>query len=772
MEKVLTNTLTREKIKIKRLASLLLECLAFYVLAGSQVKGFGTYYFSFGVYFALLWCHFNPYLLSMTYFLGCSLRTLTLTSVYIHATTILFGIIIAVLFLRENKTMNRYILIFLSGLSQVMVVYQAAFNVTSALISVAGILLGMVVAYLAICCFSATIVRGYTKKLNLDEKICLFFLTLLFCMGLPLDFYGLNVLLAIATLSLLILSYLPKTTMLLITGLVFGLGAYFASMIEGYLVGIMILTLIVLAFKNTNKYITAIATIMGHCFVFFALESYPLSIPSMVSLVIVTIVFVSIPKKSMEQILQHFFVADSGMAVRNVVNRSKDTLCKRISDISLVFKEMDRAYRHMVQGLITEEEAKTMLSSEVRSSLCKNCANRAKCHKNTLLVDGINDLITTGFEKGKVSLLDVPQYLSSNCSRLNAMLSAINSLLASYKHYASMITNMDSSRLLIADTLGGMSEILQKLSGEVQANISYDGQKEERIMADLSYENILATEAIVYEQDIYVKNVTIVVKNFEQTLDNTKKIEKIVSKVCGVKMKLDSTEQGAIPSTKILHMITSPNYDLVYGTATVTKSGVVSSGDTHSLIEIETGKYLVALCDGMGSGEKAHSGSRLAIGLLENFYKAGFDNEIILTSINKLLSLSGDENFNALDVAVLDFQKNNMDFIKLGAPKGYLKRSEGTEVIGTNGLPLGVLEEMKPHITNKKVENFDMLVLVTDGISDAFGSSDCLKDFINNMDTINPQTMADSILDKAVSLEDGHPQDDMSVSVVRIFKIV
>lgn len=772
MEKVLSGSLTQEKVKLKQLCSLLLECLAFYVLAGAGVKGFGTYYFSFGVYFALLWCHFNPFLLSFTYFLGCSLRTLTLTSVYIHATTILFGIIIAVLFLRENKTINRYILIILAGLSQCMVVYQSATNLTSILISLAGVLLGMVVTYLAICCFSGTIVRGYTKKLNLDEKICLFFLCLLFCMGLPLDFYSLNVLLAVASLTLLFLSYLQRTTVLLLAGLLFGLGAYFASMAEGYVVGIAILTLIVVAFKNTNRYITAVALLMSHAFVTYALECYTLSIPTMVALCVVTIFFVSFPKKQVEKYLNHFFGTDSNMAVRNMVNRSKESLCSRISDISMVFKEMDRAYRHMVQGLITEEEAKTMMCSEVRSSLCKNCANRSKCTKNALLSDAIQDIVSTGFEKGKVSLLDVPQYLSSNCTRLNAMLSTINGLLASYKHYASMITNMDSSRLLIADTLGGMSEILQKLSSEVKSNISYDGQKEERIMADLSYDNILVTEAIVYEQDIYVKNVTLVVKRFEQTVDNTKKIEKVVSKVCGIKMKLDSIEQGSEPGTKIIQLITSPNYDLVYGTATCTKSGIVSSGDTHSLTRIETGKYLVALCDGMGSGEKANSGSRLAIGLLENFYKAGFDNEIILTSINKLLSLSNDENFNALDIAILDFQKNNMDFIKLGAPKGYLKRSEGTEIIGTNGLPLGVLEEMKPHITQKKVENFDMLVLVTDGVSDAFGSSESLKDFINNLDTINPQTMADAILEKAISYDEGHPNDDMSVSVVRIFKIV
>ena len=64
------------------------------------------------------------------------------------------------------------------------------------------------------------------------------------------------------------------------------------------------------------------------------------------------------------------------------------------------------------------------------------------------------------------------------------------------------------------------------------------------------------------------------------------------------------------------------------------------------------------ICDGMGSGDNAYNISKLSISLIENFYKAGFDNEIILSSVNKLLSLSEQENFSTIDLAVLDCRKN------------------------------------------------------------------------------------------------------------------
>ena len=52
--------------------------------------------------------------------------------------------------------------------------------------------------------------------------------------------------------------------------------------------------------------------------------------------------------------------------------------------------------------------------------------------------------------------------------------------------------------------------------------------------------------------------------------------------------------------------------------------------------------------------------------------------------------------------------------------------------------------------------DFDIVVLVSDGISEAFGSEEELKTFINNSTTLNPQTLADDILDRAVDLVNGN----------------
>ena len=63
-----------------------------------------------------------------------------------------------------------------------------------------------------------------------------------------------------------------------------------------------------------------------------------------------------------------------------------------------------------------------------------------------------------------------------------------------------------------------------------------------------------------------------------------------------------------------------------------------------------------------------------------------------------------------------------------------------------------------------------MVVFVSDGISDAFGSSSDLIDFLSTQRALNPKTLADNILQKALSLDDGVAKDDMTAFCVRIFE--
>ena len=376
-------------------------------------------------------------------------------------------------------------------------------------------------------------------------------------------------------------------------------------------------------------------------------------------------------------------------------------------------------------------------------------------------------MVSVGYEKGKVLLVDLPSHLTSNCYNINQIINVINSMLASYKEYTNVVSNLDTGRALIADQLSGVSKLLNALGQEVDTNISFDTLFENRIKEELSYKNVVCLECIIYEKDIFNKNIELIVKT-DTIIDNV--IEKVVSKILNNKLFIKSIVPAEIIGASLITLAIKPNYDIAFGSSSVNKMGKKVCGDSQSLIKLEDGKYMVSICDGMGSGEKANRVSRLTLSLIENFYRAGFENDIILSSVNKLLSLTEEESFSTIDLCIIDGKKNIYDFIKLGATSGYLKREKGEcEEILSSDLPIGVLEEMTPHITKKLISPYDMLVFVSDGISDSFEGKKDLRLLISNTTTINPQTLSEEILNTALEINGNIARDDMTVVCVRVF---
>ena len=54
--------------------------------------------------------------------------------------------------------------------------------------------------------------------------------------------------------------------------------------------------------------------------------------------------------------------------------------------------------------------------------------------------------------------------------------------------------------------------------------------------------------------------------------------------------------------------------------------------------------------------------------LVESFYKAGISSEIILSTVNKILTFSKEDNFTAMDLGIVNLFDGSADFIKIGVP--------------------------------------------------------------------------------------------------------
>lgn len=777
---MVSNSLALSKTKIKSLAFLKLCAKYFVVFLMLLVSSFATIgdsvhtTFSFGLYFALLTTNLNFITLSVSYVISYFIANPNLIALYCALNISLVGVLLKLIYKKINKKINKYVLMAFALIGNATYIYFNIVNSSYFIPAIISVLLGFLFLWACVHFITALSYSGITFKLNLDEVISGSVVLMVFAMGFSaLNFYGIELIKIVSVICIILATYIFPTFYSLYIGSVLGIGATIFSNNLNYIAVFVVFALLATAFKSNNKIFSCIAIIL--CEIVFGLyfEAYEtFDVLSVISVIIGEIIVLVLPNKFINTIIDKLGGIKEKVAIRNIINHSKEGLCNRMNEIANVFSEMDKVFRSMVKGVLPVNDAKKMLTAEVIDKVGKENQEIMKLLRSdsNATKEVFSELIDIGFERGKVTLLDVPQFLTSRGIKVNHLINTINQLLNSYKHYSIMVNNMDTSRTLIADQLSGVSNILKNLAKEVNLNITFDLSKETRILEDLKYKEVYCQEAIVYEQNAHVLNATLIVKESDVKPEI---IEKVVSKVVGSKMKIISQTPSSVSGCTLVMLKTKPNYDIVFGSASSGKSGEAVNGDTHSIIKIDEGKFMVALCDGMGSGKKANLISSLSISLIENFYKAGFDNEIILNSVNKLLSQNSEETFSALDVCVIDTRYGICDFIKLGSPEGFIKHKNSTEVVESCGLPMGVLEEMQPHIAKKVLTDFDIIILVSDGITQAFENNNVsLQTFINNLDSTNPQTIADEILDRAVDLQNGVCSDDMTVIAVRVYPVV
>ncbi len=212
-----------------------------------------------------------------------------------------------------------------------------------------------------------------------------------------------------------------------------------------------------------------------------------------------------------------------------------------------------------------------------------------------------------------------------------------------------------------------------------------------------------------------------------------------------------------------------PAYDAAFGVAYAVKDNEKVSGDTHTVIKINEHSFLMALSDGMGSGEYARKVSATAISLIEAFYRSEMPTDIVLDTINKLLCFNRDERFTCIDAAAVDLNTLTASFIKVGAPVGMIVRKGEIKVLESRSLPLGILDNLHPTTCKEQLKKDDIVVFMSDGVTSAFNGVSDLYDFLQTLKPLNPQSLAEKILAAAKERVLGTP-DDMTLLCVRIFE--
>ena len=143
---------------------------------------------------------------------------------------------------------------------------------------------------------------------------------------------------------------------------------------------------------------------------------------------------------------------------------------------------------------------------------------------------------------------------------------------------------------------------------------------------------------------------------------------------------------------------------------------------------------------------------------------------LILSTVNKLLTFSKEESFACVDVAVVDLTDGRADIVKIGSPLAFILSGNTVKVLESASLPLGILDNLRPDTSTYTLSENDVLLFVSDGITDAFGGAADLYEVLRSIPAHNPQQLADTLVQSALQCYHGKAKDDMTAVAVRIFK--
>ncbi|MBO5224524.1 MAG: SpoIIE family protein phosphatase [Clostridia bacterium] len=467
-------------------------------------------------------------------------------------------------------------------------------------------------------------------------------------------------------------------------------------------------------------------------------------------------VFLLIPSNVVNELRKHRRAESSGIALRYLINKNRIDTAMQVRRLKEIFLQMSSSLSFLKGDT---EKVSLRLAKKTEEDVCRKCENYGRCSKKEL-PSALITLSRLTLIKNKATITSLPPLLENECLHLASLVGAsYNNSLAIRKDVAKIATQ-NQVKATLSRSLSDICDILAEQEKKISSPLGFDYEREEKIKEELALSGMICKQ--VYIALGHDFEVTLLLKR--ETFDKNS-IERAVSGALKIGCEITKADDSVISGWSVVTLTEKPGYSLVVSVASLPKNGE-RSGDTHSFTKLSDSKVMVALCDGMGSGEKAEAVSDNAISLIENFYRAGFDHDVTVKSVNAFLRIDNDESFSALDTMVFDRKTGCADIVKLASPPTFIKKRNTTVRVDASSLPIGIVNEITPAVSSRECEAGDCFVFVTDGVYDCF-SGDMLSAFINNSSGKNPSLLSSAILEEAKKRVKT-PTDDMTVVVCKV----
>ncbi|MBD8500695.1 stage II sporulation protein E [Paenibacillus arenosi] len=457
--------------------------------------------------------------------------------------------------------------------------------------------------------------------------------------------------------------------------------------------------------------------------------------------------------------------------------RVRDMTAERVMQFSELFKQLSKSFNQLTgygEMRRKEEEYNSFIAAACDKT-CSGCPRQNACWSSKYLqtVTWMNEMLHAVEEEPDFRERQIPKRWKDACPKAGQVLHVMKDQVERYRSDQVWRKQIQDSRTFVSEQLAGVSKVMDDLAQEIQREGREMFMQEEQIRHAMEELGLSVHHVDILSLDRGHVEIEMV-HSFTEGYDECRKlIAPLLSDILGEQISVRDERSTAVEGEGLVTFVSAKSFEVAVGVAAAAKGGGILSGDSHHAVELGGGKYAVALSDGMGNGERAQLESSTALTVLSQLLQSGMDEKLAIQSVNSILMVrSPEEVYATVDLAVIDLYSAQTTLMKSGSIPSFVKSGGDVHAVAIGNLPLGILQDIDVEAMHMTLKPGDLLIMMSDGVYDAPGpalNKDIwLKRLIAEMETDEPQEIADVLLDTVVRYSQGDIVDDMTVVVARL----
>lgn len=492
-------------------------------------------------------------------------------------------------------------------------------------------------------------------------------------------------------------------------------------------------------------------------------NSYAIS--GIYEVMIATIIFALLPQKVLNFISCIFKEPSNNSSVieglrKNTVLRF-DTLGKALCSVT---DSIDSVAEKLAKLNCKD---KSLLADKVIDKACPNCPMKAVCldKEKDHTYDYINSMIDEYMSEGN---FDQTLAFADRCFHFGRVEECVRNECEMYKANQNSIRRAGELRDMVSSQISSMGKIFSDISNELDTYECFD------LKAAYKVEEIFRAKGI-----ISIDTVCRVDKHGRMCIEsetayvNTEVFnsEKLLSKLNRTLGRTFSKPSVNIFDDRCYVKICEETpFKVKIGFSQHVCHNGTLCGDSYDCFDDGTGKVVIILSDGMGTGGRAAVDGTMAANIMSRLTKAGMSFKSAFKVVNSaLLIKSSEESLAAIDVLCIDLYSGEAEFVKAGAPVSFVKKGTDIVKIESQSLPIGILNDVNLSSQKIQLSAGDAVLIMSDGAISC--GDELVREKLSSWDSLKTdcKNFSEDLVDTVISREADGFDDDISAITIQLF---